>query len=156
MYLELRYFLTPKFLIRRMMLGLGFLLTSKLQQPEGGFYDSYYLDTNFGKNTLSLDTQVHAIRGLVAMHNHEWESNLVKLVITDTYRTMNNKLFDEDLGFYRINENQKILPDLRLTMDTLQMLYELDEILYEEDLENLRHTREYWFERLAEQLSELN
>lgn len=145
-------FKESKDLMTKMMLGLGFLMTAKLQLPEGGFYDSYYLDTEFGEQTYSLDTQVHAIKGLLAVHNHRWESDLIKLVITDTYRTMNQKLFDEDLGFYKIDEKQKAMPDLNLTLETIQMLYELDGILPREDLNDLRQNREFWLKRFVDQV----
>ncbi len=148
-------FIEIKELVRKSILGLGFFLISKLQMPYGGFYDSYNVDKNYGNDILSLDTQVQAIRGLLAMHNHRWESNLVKLVITDTYRIMNSRLFDTELGFYKVDEHTKQMPNIRLVTETLSMLYELDNILFEEDLKTLEDSRDYWFDRYSKQISEL-
>ena len=144
-----------KELVRKSILGLGFFLISKLQMPYGGFHDSYYIGKKYEDDTLSLDTQVQAIRGLLAMHNHRWESNLVKLVITDTYRIMNSRLFDTELGFYKVDEHTKQMPNIRLVTETLSMLYELDNILFEEDLKTLEDSRNYWFDIYSKQISEL-
>ncbi len=142
--------------LKKLNLGLGFLLTSRLQRENGGFIRSVDIKSNETKSsTLYLDDQVSAIRSLLLVHDL-WGGELTRFAAIDAYHTMNKELFDEASGFYKRNTKTGGAPGLQLVLETLLMLQEIEPYLPAEDLAQVGFLREAWAERLLAHMRPLS
>ena len=141
--------------IRNSILGLGFFMTSKLQYPDAGFSEYYNVETKKRSQKLTLESQIYALKGLITMYNHRWESELVKVVIIDILRTLNSRLYKEDLGFYSVSETEKNMPNLSLITELFNVFYEIKKILPNEDKLQLENALQLWNDKFSNQIGRL-
>lgn len=115
-------------LLKLMVAGVSNILTSRLQDKDGGMWDYFDLDKKEvvrEERGRSLKTQLYVIEAL--LKNYElWGGRGAHLAALESYHFINNALFDENMGVYRAYEKEG---DLGLRpQDYLQLIRVLKKI----------------------------
>lgn len=152
--------------VKQLMLGLANFLTSRMQYSDGGFARYYSIsnkkivsdikilpDTGDLKKTETryLEDQVLILQALRKVYDR-WRGEAYKHVAVDGYHFLNRNLFDEELGFYRQDDQnvpQKTV-DLRLMAMTLKAFDAMEPLLPDSDREQFEFLRAEWSKKLTE------
>lgn len=106
-------------LLKLMMFAMSNFLVSRVQDADGGFWAEYNLDSKqiVRKNIpRTLELQLTVIDALTRVYE-QWGSEGALVSAVESYYFMNQKLWNAETSFYRLDESEKsfeVRPDLYL------------------------------------------
>lgn len=146
-------------LLNTLSLGLITFMISKLQREDGSFVSQYSIEDQSlqDQEPLSFDVQLQAMRALIATYKRTGGDTL-KASVLRSFHQINERLFEKDRGFYVALEGSDQSPNLRLTTDFFRLLFEMDVLLDEDEInlkEELNHLRHKWISDFARDLQDV-
>lgn len=90
----------------QLMVGLSNFIISRFQDQDGGFWSEYSLDNKriLKNKSRSFEDQIIIIQALLKTYNR-WGGEGARWSAVDSYYFMNQKLWDDRVGFYSPDEN---------------------------------------------------
>jgi hypothetical protein len=117
--------------VEMLIIGIGNILVSKLQDADGGMSSKYYVDSKSGRHkrvdaARELEEQLLAIKALLTVHER-WGGELYRFAAIDILHYLNANLWSAQDGFYLEKESGEVCRDPRifvLAINVFEHLYE--------------------------------